>query len=46
MSLKIIIIFPSINNSKNNKLMIDFFGDAAKKHKKSDKKQLLNSVIS
>ena len=33
MSSKIIINFSSINNSKNNKLMIDFFGDAAKKHK-------------
>ena len=46
MSSKIINDFSSTNKSKSNNLMIDFFGDAAKKHKKSDKKQLLNSVIS
>ena len=37
MSSKTFINSSSINNSKNNKLMIDFFGDAAKKHKQIDK---------
>ena len=37
MSSKISINFSSINNSKNNNLMINFFGDAAKKQKQIDK---------
>ena len=37
MSSKITNNFSSISNSKNNNLVIDFFGDAAKKHKQIDK---------